>query len=180
MPKVTRIESEKEVAFIIQTEEQEKSYREIEEEKARLEKLKYDVKKLLMSKPDFIPQTFDKVIVRCERSMGKWKVEFVDSGKVEYKECLVVRNAVFTTKETRVGSGCGAYSTHIGMASGEMIADGTPVSVPTERVKRLGFDDERGCFYCRGKRGGDPLEACDYLILKEDCHSEFIASDNAG
>ena len=171
---VKKLETDKEVLFVITTQEQEKTYREIEEERAKKDALKYAVKKLLMAKPEFIPQAFDKIVVRCNREANMWEVTFVESGKVEHKSALVIRNAVFTKKKgDKFLLSCGGkVKEFVGFAAGELFNEGTPVSVPKERVKRLGFDNAAGCFYCRETYLN--LTACDYLILKEGCHSEYI------
>lgn len=176
MSDVTKIESQTEVSYIISQEQKQiddlKAYHAECEKQAKDQDRKYAVKKLLMSKPEARDPEYPRVIVRCNRKTGKWVVVYSETNTPVEKEALVLINAVFTKEKIRTGYGCGSYSEYVGFAGGQMIAEGVPVTVPKDRVRHLRFDEDNGCFYCRTT--GKKLEAADYLILKANCHSEYI------
>jgi len=176
MPDVTKMETDKEVLYVITSEEKQRhdieSYKKECAEQSKKQDLKYVVKKLLLTKPEAKDPEYPKVIVRCNREIGQWTVVDVATNASVQKEALVLINAVFTRERIKRGYGCGAYSEYLGFAAGQMIAEGVPVSVPKDRVRHLRFDEDDGHFYCT--QTGRLLEVADYLILKAGCHSEYI------
>lgn len=135
----------------------------------------FALKKLLMSKPPEKPEKRVKVTrIRCDRRYTMQWAVYSNEGKIlKTFECGIIANASLSSKEVPA-MGCGGGSDWIGMASGEMVTKGEPVSVPQELVRRLYFDTDDGSFHDHASN--QEITACDYLILKPGCHAEYIAA----
>jgi len=63
-----------------------------------------------------------------------------------------------------------------GFATGKRLGAGVPITVPTDSIKQLKFNNGVGCFHT-GEPGDcdcQKLEAIDCLILKPGCHHHYI------
>lgn len=136
---------------------------------------KYALKKLLFNKPpEQEPKRVKVTRIRCDRRFARTWAVYDTSGSVKHHfDAGIVANASLSSKEVPA-MGCGGGSDWIGMASGEMVSKGQPVTVPEQMVRRLYFDRDSGSFH--DKETGAEITSCDYLILKPDCHAEYIAA----
>jgi hypothetical protein len=136
---------------------------------------KFLVAKLLASKPPAAPD-LERVVVRCDRNTGQWQVISRNGQVIRSFARGIMTEVEFSTKY-RPAAGCGVGH-HVGMATGKILPAETPVSVPARMVHRIGFDDGEGEFFfyqdCKDPDKCQALLAADYLILKDDCHSEVL------
>lgn len=126
----------------------------------------------------------ERVVVRCNRETKKWEL-WRNNEPYKQLDALILINVSFTCSvmdkdERGRYLGCGSYvnGTFTGFATGDMLPVSTPLSVPTEGVVRLRFNKETGNFY--NPDTGDYLEGAGYLILKENCSSEYVNADALG
>lgn len=131
------------------------------------------LKKLLMNKPLCMELPVQLIRIRCDRNVNQWGV-FDAKGKkaVSHFTCGVLKDATLSSKELPA-MGCGDAD-YVGMASGDMVSQDAPISVPSDQVHRLHFDRHDGCFV--DARTGETITRVDYLILKEGCHAEYISA----
>lgn len=111
--------------------------------------------------------------IRCDRNAEMWALYDAKGQKPkEHFTCGVIKDASLSSKELPA-YGCGGAD-YIGMASGDMISENQPVTVPTKHVHRLVFDRDSGDFLDAVTR--ETITKVDYLILKEGCHAEYISA----
>lgn len=121
-----------------------------------------------------------RVVVRCNRKTGQWQL-FKDDQAWKSLQAAVLINVSFSCEWVNGKHlGCGAYADgeHIGYAAGNLLPHATPLTVPEAGVVRLRFDPEEGKFY--DSETGQILSGSGYLILKEDCSSEYVTADVIG
>lgn len=123
---------------------------------------------------------FPRVVVRCDREAGLWKLFENDKPWKSMKSCVLINVSFSCEWVNGVSLGCGASSDghHVGYAAGQLLPIATPLTVPTSGVTRLRFDVEDGKFY--DPDTGFRLSGSGYLILKEGCSSEYISSQVIG
>lgn len=113
--------------------------------------------------------------VRCNRSLGQWVIVNDAGYELERIDCGVLMNVTFSIEtKTRFGRGCsGIWAEYVGVAIGQRMPANTPITALNKLINKLRFDDEDGCFRCRVD--GSRVESAAFLILKENCGSEYIA-----
>ncbi len=138
-----------------------------------------ELQKLLDSKAPDLP----RVVVRCDRKTGKWNLFHNDKPWKQMQACVLV-NVHFACEwlEGENTSGCGwrggSDGEYIGYAAGDLLPIGVPVTVPKQGVTALRFDPDDGKFY--DPETGHLLKGSGYLILKDNCSSEYVGAKAIG
>lgn len=158
--------------------EDEITYVEVPEHKKPGVKLDREaLQKLLDSKAPDLP----RVVVRCDRSTGKWKLFQNDKPWKSMQSCILI-NVSFACEwlkgEDHAGCGARVGGEYVGYAAGDLLPIGTPLTVPRTGVTGLRFDPDDGKFY--DPDSGDHLKGSGYLILKAGCSSEYVGAQAIG